>query len=998
MKIRLLIPTAIILLLLCGGGGLFVQEADAQTPGIAFAVYPSDFSSQSLSQNGNLEQTVANCMARFKFGDDYGSAYFGICIHGIGLIGAYQTASNYKMRIVCNGDSIEYTMNIGSSSGSDGTYILFNMQYRWSYTTSTKDFPLFPNNYADVILVYTPLNQRFVAGRISFSAAQNAARAFSMAAPISTPSNITAALSTTYTKGSCVGLNTVKVRYRVNGTTTWSGPVNATVTGGAQGTSPASMSLNLTGLTPATTYQYQIINTLENGTVDYDTIVGGQNTMYSFTTLALHSLNAPVVSNISWTTADVNGTGTLTSGTVNQRYYIYRKVGDTNWTNTAITTAAVSTAGTFSMPSVSLSGLQSGTQYQIRSVARNSVNNYMDTSAVTLFTPLSCTVTVSGTATATPSYNRATIDGSFSKANCVEIAAMKVLYKKNSESNWSMATLTGSNPVVDGAVNNTTTTFANVPLTGLSPNTLYDYRLVPTLTSGDSILANWTGQFTTLDEPFVFAGCTVGIAPEYLQPLPLKAYVSNLIMARWPSLTLADIDTLYFAYRKVGETSWQRSYSLTQVPGGMVISPTMSVYGDTIYNLSPNTDYQGYFYLRYNMGTPADPSDDFIKLGVCDTVGVYFRTPGFGCGYEGNPATDPDGTAARPYQICTPQDMVDLSDWVASGHNATGEYFKVMNDLDMSELDAPDGTRYNFLPVGGFLPDGSYANNTRPFRGNFNGNGKIISNLYINRPAPGGTQAYNEGVGLFGSASGAAIHYLGMAFANVTGGYQTGGIAGYGQLDSCFIAKSRIEGTQSVGGLVGLMDGTIANSFARTTEITGNTEVGGLIGRNEAPSHFRNLYSVSCYVRGNDNVGGILGLMVDASDFSNIYSTSVIERRSGAGVHFHPLIGLNNSTCTQLTGWGYTFHAFYLDNNYWKGASLDGVAIPTIETPCYTAVDSATMRTAAWANTTLNTGAQLPATGTETDGSYRPFTADKGHLPPGITCLGMNEGFPILNW
>jgi hypothetical protein len=94
-------------------------------------------------------------------------------------------------------------------------------------------------------------------------------------------------------------------------------------------------------------------------------------------------------------------------------------------------------------------------------------------------------------------------------------------------------------------------------------------------------------------------------------------------------------------------------------------------------------------------------------------------------------------TVATAYEICTPADLKALADFVNTGNgNATaGMYYKLMNDIDLSGYASGSG----WDPIG----NNSVDSNTRRFQGNFDGNGKVIRNLTINRPT-------TNNIGLFG--------------------------------------------------------------------------------------------------------------------------------------------------------------------------------------------------------------------------------------------------------
>jgi hypothetical protein len=131
-------------------------------------------------------------------------------------------------------------------------------------------------------------------------------------------------------------------------------------------------------------------------------------------------------------------------------------------------------------------------------------------------------------------------------------------------------------------------------------------------------------------------------------------------------------------------------------------------------------------------------------------------------------------------------------------NNLSGKYF-LKNDFDFAGSEYQSGE--------GWTPIGGGGNS---FTGIFDGNGKTISNLFINRPSE-----YYQG--LFGYISSSSeIKNLGMLDMNVTGG-------------------------NSTGGLVGSNNGSVSNSYA-TGSVSGSGNVGGLVWSNSSGSVRKSYY------------------------------------------------------------------------------------------------------------------------------------------------------------
>ncbi len=191
-------------------------------------------------------------------------------------------------------------------------------------------------------------------------------------------------------------------------------------------------------------------------------------------------------------------------------------------------------------------------------------------------------------------------------------------------------------------------------------------------------------------------------------------------------------------------------------------------------------------------------------------------------------------------KIYTLQDLQDIK------FNLTGN-FELMNDIDASATAGWNGGL-------GFAPIGSIGT---PFTGQLEGDGHIIYNFHIVRPA-------QDGVGLFGAVgNGAIVNDTGMRRVNITGHNNTGSIAGYnvGDISNCS-TTGWIWGTQNyVGGLVGWNSnpGRIGYSWSYC-RVEGSDYVGGLVGDFSGLNCILAFSYSRGYVIGNNYVGGLAGI------------------------------------------------------------------------------------------------------------------------------------------
>ena len=187
--------------------------------------------------------------------------------------------------------------------------------------------------------------------------------------------------------------------------------------------------------------------------------------------------------------------------------------------------------------------------------------------------------------------------------------------------------------------------------------------------------------------------------------------------------------------------------------------------------------------------------------------------------------------------------------------------YELTRSLDFDETDSYASGQVNtaWNTGSGWLPiglDDSWVTAT------LNGNGYVISNLYINRT----TQFNNPGaIGLFG-ITGGSISNISVVDADVTGYVYIGGLAGRnaGTISSTYTTGT-FSGGDEVGGLVGNNSGIISDCQAtgmvsgkgKSREGEWSQQIGGLVGANSGI--INGSYSTS-NVSGYVAVGGLVGV------------------------------------------------------------------------------------------------------------------------------------------
>jgi len=246
-----------------------------------------------------------------------------------------------------------------------------------------------------------------------------------------------------------------------------------------------------------------------------------------------------------------------------------------------------------------------------------------------------------------------------------------------------------------------------------------------------------------------------------------------------------------------------------------------------------------------------------------------------------NANTAVSGSAAvnviQPYRIGTAAELAAFADSIRDGRNFTGRVVVLTADIDLAVYGASN-TAFNGGM--GWRPIGTAS---APFRGEFNGNGHVIRNLYIN-------SAFLDYAGLFGQIGSAnatgTVKNVGLQNVNITARNYVGGVVGlvrgYGtnvgagnQIDyisdvtNCYVTGS-VRGTTYVGGIAGSGAGWghIKHCYS-TAEVNGSsagtTYTGGIAGYTDGD--IVNCAALNPSVKGGTTaVGRIVG-------FRTVYAT-----------------------------------------------------------------------------------------------------------------------------
>ena len=268
-----------------------------------------------------------------------------------------------------------------------------------------------------------------------------------------------------------------------------------------------------------------------------------------------------------------------------------------------------------------------------------------------------------------------------------------------------------------------------------------------------------------------------------------------------------------------------------------------------------------------------------------------------------------DGKVDNPYIITKAEELAWFRDQVNSGNNKICA--KIADNVEVIDLKdfchASDASK-NIIEEKSWMPIGN--RNIIKFRGTFDGNGKTITNLYINA-----SQTSQNNMGLFGYTNQSTIKNLTFENANVTNTQSNTGIlvgkAGYGStLQNIKISNTcQIKGGNDfTGGIAGYLDGNAYNCVNYAT-VQGTEDVGGLFGFYSRDGNSM----TACANYGNVTAssytaGGLVGYfesgaIKDCANYGDITGTSNVGNLIGnaQSCNLNNVLGTGNVTATSDT-------------------------------------------------------------------------------------------------
>lgn len=360
---------------------------------------------------------------------------------------------------------------------------------------------------------------------------------------------------------------------------------------GVAGTGP--FTVNVTGLTPSTTYSFRAYAINSFGT-SHTTAIG------TFTTPATPTapvITAPTVANIAATSATLGGNVTNSGGpAILQRGVVFSSTNTNPSIGGAGVTAFSASTASIGVFTVNATGLQPGTLYRYKAYAINSVGTSY--TAVGTFTTLATLPTVTSPTLANVTSSSATLGANITSTGQSAILERGFVYSPTS---------VNGNPIVGGpgvikvTAPGTTTGTYQQPITGLSANTGYTFKAFARNSIGTAYGAPYA-FFTTLP------------------PLTVTTPTVTDITATTATLggtVQSDGGTTATARGVVFNTD----PNVAPVIGGPGVgqvtgSGTMGVFTVPVSGLAANTDYYFRAYATNSAGTSYSAISSFKTLPV----------------------------------------------------------------------------------------------------------------------------------------------------------------------------------------------------------------------------------------------------------------------------------------------------------------------------------------------------------------------------------------------
>ena len=229
-------------------------------------------------------------------------------------------------------------------------------------------------------------------------------------------------------------------------------------------------------------------------------------------------------------------------------------------------------------------------------------------------------------------------------------------------------------------------------------------------------------------------------------------------------------------------------------------------------------------------------------------------------GWDGQSAEEIIPNATGEYEVSNAAQLA----WIAAAVNASsgaqtfeGKVVKLVADINLYG--------YEWTPIGNGMRLSSIISG-KAFKGTFDGNGKIISNLTINA-----NSSESKAIGLFGNVTGGSVKNLKLKNVSIDvtseqAGAVVGLLGGGAEISGIEVLSGSVSAAQGTAGIVGriIKYGTVSNCSNHAT-ITGSAyNIGGIVGAAYYGAEGQTMTIANCKnygtVTGAYGVGGIVGL------------------------------------------------------------------------------------------------------------------------------------------
>ena len=239
-----------------------------------------------------------------------------------------------------------------------------------------------------------------------------------------------------------------------------------------------------------------------------------------------------------------------------------------------------------------------------------------------------------------------------------------------------------------------------------------------------------------------------------------------------------------------------------------------------------------------------------------------------------------DGKVGNPYIITKAEELAWFRDQVNGGNKKICA--KIADNVEVIDLKdfchAADASKkideQSWVPIG---------NSNKQYQGTFDGNGKTITNLYINES--------QDNMGFFGYTYGGTIKNLTFEYANVTNtnnyaGVLVGQAFGGSTLQNIKISNTcQIKGGQYTGGIAGYLDGNAYNCVNCAT-VQGIQYIGGLCGYSRTGNSMTACANYGNVTASSLRVGGLVGYfsggtIQDCANYGDVKGTDHVAGMAG---------------------------------------------------------------------------------------------------------------------